>query len=169
MGLGRMNNASGPVPPCRMVFVGRSAEAHQPSDQSDRLLGVFTDEREKHSDISNYSRAHLIFFHSELYTNSQLELLSPIMSELIRDAPLGQFLRRITGNSILLHPEERPDFDYSPVTLKSEDRDSGNGSEQPFTTVTWYSTDDKANPQNWTLGKKCFVHFLICLLTFASK
>ncbi len=91
------------------------------------------------------------------------------MTELIRDAPLGQLLRKITGNSILLHPEERPDFDYTSVTLKSEDGDSGKGSEQPYTTVSWYSGEDKANPQNWSLGKKCFVHFLICLLTFASK
>lgn len=91
------------------------------------------------------------------------------MSELIRDAPLGQLLRRITGNSILLHPEEQPDFDFTSVSSKSEDRGSENGSEQPITTVTWYSADDKANPQNWTLGRKCFVHSLICLLTFASK
>jgi len=31
--------------------------------------------------------------------------------------------------------------------------------------VTWYGDDDPENPQNWSLGKKCFVTGLICLLT----
>ena len=32
--------------------------------------------------------------------------------------------------------------------------------------VDWYTTDDAANPQNWTTGKKGWVTFLICLYTF---
>jgi len=31
--------------------------------------------------------------------------------------------------------------------------------------VTWYGADDPENPQNWSLGKKCFVTAQICLLT----
>ncbi|KAH7054530.1 putative caffeine resistance protein 5 [Macrophomina phaseolina] len=33
--------------------------------------------------------------------------------------------------------------------------------------VTWYGPDDPDNPQNWSLGKKFFVTFEICLLTFS--
>lgn len=33
--------------------------------------------------------------------------------------------------------------------------------------VDWYTTDDPANPQNWSLGKKMFVTLVICLYTFA--
>lgn len=31
--------------------------------------------------------------------------------EWIRDAPIGQMIRYITGNKVLLYPEERPDFE----------------------------------------------------------
>ncbi|RFU30564.1 hypothetical protein B7463_g5761, partial [Scytalidium lignicola] len=33
------------------------------------------------------------------------------MANIVRDAPLGQLLRYITGNKILLYPEEQPDFE----------------------------------------------------------
>lgn len=33
--------------------------------------------------------------------------------------------------------------------------------------VTWYGPNDSANPQNWSLFKKCFVTFEMCLLTFS--
>ncbi|KAL9042422.1 MAG: hypothetical protein Q9180_000613 [Flavoplaca navasiana] len=33
--------------------------------------------------------------------------------------------------------------------------------------VDWYSTDDPANPQNWSSWKKVFVAFQLCLYTFA--
>ncbi|KAF2761648.1 MFS general substrate transporter [Pseudovirgaria hyperparasitica] len=33
--------------------------------------------------------------------------------------------------------------------------------------VSWFGDDDPENPQNWSLFKKCFVTFLICLLTFS--
>ena len=32
------------------------------------------------------------------------------MSDLIRDAPIGQIVRWITGKRILQYPQERPDF-----------------------------------------------------------
>lgn len=34
-----------------------------------------------------------------------------------------------------------------------------------FHVVSWYSDTDEMNPQNWSLFKKCFVTFEICLLT----
>ncbi|KAI4225913.1 MAG: hypothetical protein L6R40_008328 [Gallowayella cf. fulva] len=33
--------------------------------------------------------------------------------------------------------------------------------------VDWYTTDDPANPQNWSNSKRAFVALLICLYTFA--
>jgi DHA1 family multidrug resistance protein-like MFS transporter len=33
--------------------------------------------------------------------------------------------------------------------------------------VDWYTTDDPANPQNWSLRKKNLTSFIICLYTFA--
>lgn len=33
--------------------------------------------------------------------------------------------------------------------------------------VDWYTTDDPANPQNWSFKKKCFVAFQICIYTFS--
>jgi len=180
------------------------------------------------------------------------------MSDLIRDAPLGQIIRLITGNRILQYPEEKPDFkcptcyahpDASPEVLKEEpavpdietvleeveEAESPEseidlekiqtaqsshsalrsasiatartglervgtktalqrsvtradlehqftlatlekGPTQPITPehlddgtilVDWYTTDDPANPQNWSFGKKVFVAIQIYLYTFA--
>ena len=33
--------------------------------------------------------------------------------------------------------------------------------------ITWYTTDDPENPQNWTLAKKVYVSFVISMYTFA--
>lgn len=33
--------------------------------------------------------------------------------------------------------------------------------------VDWYGPDDPDNPQNWSMGKKFFVTFTLCLLTFS--
>lgn len=33
--------------------------------------------------------------------------------------------------------------------------------------VDWYKTDDQENPQNWSMAKKNFVAFLICIYTFS--
>ena len=32
--------------------------------------------------------------------------------------------------------------------------------------VDWYTTDDQANPQNWSLRKKVYVSFIICIYTY---
>ncbi|OJD37767.1 multidrug resistance protein [Diplodia corticola] len=45
------------------------------------------------------------------------------------------------------------------------DADAENGKDTLL--VTWYGPDDPANPQNWSVGKKFFVTFEICLLTFS--
>ncbi|KAI1195222.1 major facilitator superfamily transporter [Nemania serpens] len=164
------------------------------------------------------------------------------MSSVIRDTPLGQFIRLVTHNSVLQYPEEEADFQLPDEWLsvasasKPEDlslcacssdtstlyaigknvqHEKGEGSflssesvssagttssadavpsrrqdgrhddiEQaiekaksipiaPRRTadgtilVDWYSTDDPANPQNWTNLRRLFVSFIICLYTFA--
>ncbi|KXL49847.1 hypothetical protein M433DRAFT_146212 [Acidomyces richmondensis BFW] len=44
------------------------------------------------------------------------------MSDLIRDAPIGQFIRFITNNRLLQYPEERPDFEC-PTVYADPDKD----------------------------------------------
>ncbi|KAL1745321.1 major facilitator superfamily domain-containing protein [Schizophyllum fasciatum] len=41
------------------------------------------------------------------------------------------------------------------------------GHEHDPNLVTWYGPDDPANPLNWSVAKKSFVTFELCLLTFA--
>lgn len=163
------------------------------------------------------------------------------MADLIREAPLGQFIRLVTRNKVFQYPEEKPGFEL-PSTYRNvlEGKDSspasGSGSlasppaaendiekqtsipernsvrdleaatltrtksraaTQPFSEerlevenelqlertkttpiapqktsdgnilVDWYTTDDPANPQNWSNGKRGFVAMTICLYTFA--
>ena len=172
------------------------------------------------------------------------------MSDLIREAPIGQLLRWVTKNKIFKYPEELPGFQlpetyntvlYAPQSEKL--RPSRSDSEMdvkfeqgpddlqllplpvrvttpsvqsfdieaptaltetntrehttPYTEerleveeelqvertkslaiapqktsdgnilVDWYTTDDPANPQNWSNGKRGFVAMLICAYTFA--
>lgn len=162
------------------------------------------------------------------------------MSDLIREAPIGQLLRFITKNKILRYPEELDGFQL-PETytamLNNEKAISHSDSEAgektiedlpelkhhittrsvrsgdleataaltrtktresitPYSNerleveaelavertksipvvpqktadgnilVDWYTTDDPANPQNWSLGKKNLVSLIICLYTF---
>jgi DHA1 family multidrug resistance protein-like MFS transporter len=170
----------------------------------------------------------------------------------LREAPLGQLLRYVTGNRILQYPEEKPDFELPAAynvllnTTSSEKRpavsrgvtgisngesadttqSSISGDEPsdlekieteaavvegdklalkktksrldtvPYTEdrleieaelaiertqttpiaptktadgkilVDWYTTDDPANPQNWSNGKRLSVSILICGYTF---
>ncbi|EPE33114.1 MFS general substrate transporter [Glarea lozoyensis ATCC 20868] len=170
----------------------------------------------------------------------------------IREAPLGQLLRYVTGNRILQYPEEKPDFELPAAynvllnTTSSEKRpavsrgvtalsngDSADTTQSsisgdepsdlekieteaavvegdklslkktksrldtvPYTEdrleieaelaiertqttpiaptktadgkilVDWYTTDDPANPQNWSNGKRLSVSILICTYTF---
>lgn len=170
------------------------------------------------------------------------------MSDLIREAPIGQLLRFLTKNKVLKYPEEIPGFQlpesYRTILNAADSKDiasSRSDSEQgeksakgvedfpelqhrvttrsirsgdieaptalthirtregtkpyteerleieaelqvertkslaiaPQTTsdgdilVDWYTTDDAANPQNWSNGKRGFVAMLICAYTFA--
>lgn len=159
------------------------------------------------------------------------------MSDLIREAPLGQFLRWVTKNRLFPYPEELPGFELPesynavlrsekeierPVSRKQQKKDTSSQSDDLKSTpdsesfnqdielqrtlsrqdtrqftqerleteiqdaiervaskpiypvktadglvlVDWYSTDDPANPQNWSMGKKSWVGLLICLYTF---
>ena len=173
------------------------------------------------------------------------------MSDLIREAPLGQIIRFITKNKVLQYPEEKPDFQlpeaYNTVlnngSLTEKDQTSDHSSDDeakeaealgeprmpglqhhittrsikdgdlernvsltrtrtrestmPYSPerlavdqelaiersksiaiaptktsdgrilVDWYTTDDPANPQNWSLKKKNFVSLILSLYTFA--
>ncbi len=176
------------------------------------------------------------------------------MSDMIREAPLGQMIRFFTRNRMFQYPEEKPDFQLPETwntALNSNDNDvfppSDEKSSEPITPntrhsseeakgedlddlrkqvttksvpgdmggrasltrtktreetlgytqerleveeelavertktipvvptktadgnilVDWYTTDDPANPQNWSLNKKLFVTLVICLYTFA--
>jgi MFS transporter, DHA1 family, multidrug resistance protein len=151
------------------------------------------------------------------------------MYDLIRDAPLGQFIRLLTKNKYLQYPEERPDFvlppEYSralnsslpekgPPSSDEVDSISNLGIDDveslniirttsiiqpnsqawtaerfqaerqlylqrtksiPITPqktqdgvilVDWYTTDDAANPYNWSRVKRAFVVFVLCSYTF---
>ena len=170
------------------------------------------------------------------------------MSDLIREAPIGQLLRFVTRNKVLKYPEELPGFqlpetyntvlnapgsDKSNPSRSDSEQDEKNAKEledfpelqqrvttrsvksgdieaptalsrprsrestKPYTEerleieeelqiertksspivpqrtsdgnvlVDWYTTDDAANPQNWSNGKRGFVAMLICAYTFA--
>lgn len=159
------------------------------------------------------------------------------MSDLIREAPIGQIIRFITRNKFLKYPEEKPGFDLpeayrdaiegksptsrsdSSITPPPQDvekeapsleipsrndleaavltRTKSRTATTPFSEerlelenelalertktipiapqktsdgnilVDWYSTDDPANPQNWSNLKRGLVSLLICLYTFS--
>lgn len=164
------------------------------------------------------------------------------MSDLIREAPIGQLLRFITRNRILQYPEEQANFQMPEAwntvlngpndekstpsrssseppkeeempelnrhattkSVKSGDleaatlrRTKSRESTMPYTEerleieaelaiertkslpilpqktsdgnilVDWYTTDDPANPQNWSNAKRGFVTSVICAYTFA--
>ena len=170
------------------------------------------------------------------------------MSDLIREAPMGQLIRFLTRNRVLKYPEEIPGFElpetYNKVinaseseklgpsrsdseadennaksvedlpelkhhsttrSIKSSDieahaalaRTKTRESTTPYTEerleveaelqiertkslpivpqktsdgnilVDWYTTDDAANPQNWSNSKRFFVALIVCAYTFA--
>lgn len=160
------------------------------------------------------------------------------MSDLIREAPLGQAIRFLTRNKVLKYPEEEPGFELpdvyravldkklsssTPVSSESptppldvdkeksslernpiKDLEAGRLTRtksrtdtMPYTEerldvdnqlalektkskpiapvktsdghilVDWYTTDDPANPQNWSNTKRGFVALILCLYTFS--
>lgn len=105
-------NASDPVPP--RLSDDLRTRTGPPINQIASLVCLPTKGRS--IPIYQTTAEHIYFvYHSKLYTNSQSTLLSPIKSELMRDLPLSQVLRRITGNSILLHLEEWADLTRRPL------------------------------------------------------
>lgn len=56
-------------------------------------------------------------------------------------------------------PEEIDEDDHTHPSHSLADKDDN--------IVTWYGPTDPANPQNWSLVKKCWATFLLCLLTFS--
>ena len=163
------------------------------------------------------------------------------MSDIVREAPLGQLIRFLTKNKVLQYPEEKPDFklpeSYNTILDSNGEKSTSSVSSQepakeeelselqhrvttrslrpgeleaaslsrprsrdstvsrsderlqvetelavertkslpivPTKTsdgnilVDWYTTDDPANPQNWSAKKKHFVSFILSLYTFA--
>lgn len=164
---------------------------------------------------------------------------------MLREAPLGQMIRWVTGNRVLQYPEELPGFELpstynsllnssgekhaiqrestrpsraptrqSSISVEGDEKkeeqgpyDEGQGElsltrtksrleTTPFTEdrleleaelaiertqtkpivpvktadgvvlVDWYTTDDPANPQNWSNGKRFVISAIICLYTF---
>lgn len=186
------------------------------------------------------------------------------MYDIIRDAPLGQTIRWVSGNKYLQYPEEAPDFELPPqyrmaaedektsqplgsdlsrsrtrieqpdeldeasqhnpsidssrtgevadvelgqVATRKEDgelerlrtiKSTASVPTAPYTAerfeseqhmqtlrtqsiaivpektkdgvilVDWYTTDDPANPQNWSRGKKAFITLVVCGYTWAT-
>ena len=178
------------------------------------------------------------FFSPTLLSLLQTTCSSITMSDLIREAPLGQAIRFLTRNRLFQYPEEKLDFELpqtyrsvlegkSPLSrsgsqtptppTKGEDeksylerrrtaedlevasltRTKSRAATTPFTEdrleienelalqrtkttpiapqktsdgtilVDWYTTDDPANPQNWSNKKRGFVAVVIGLYTFA--
>ncbi|KAJ5356264.1 major facilitator superfamily domain-containing protein [Penicillium concentricum] len=108
------------------------------------------------------------------------------MMSLMRDAPIGQLIRFVTRNRVLLYPDELPDFQCPPsiantssapsvatLTYSNHDveaatsgRPEKEAAPSPFL-VDWYGNDDVENPQNWSGWRKGFVTFQICIYTLA--
>ncbi|KAH7309698.1 major facilitator superfamily domain-containing protein [Stachybotrys elegans] len=144
------------------------------------------------------------------------------MIELIREAPLGQAIRFLSGKRLLKYPEEESGFQLPPQILSQLEKNEpsqddraggtlpstsedlatlqvvmsrGHAQRASFTNermreeaeidiersrsipivpqktadgialVDWYTTDDPANPQNWSPSKKAFVVFILCFYT----
>ncbi|WWC88771.1 uncharacterized protein L201_003684 [Kwoniella dendrophila CBS 6074] len=98
------------------------------------------------------------------------------MRDVIRDSYFGHLTRLVYKPHYLRHAEEEEDF----VIPKFEPTNTGNDEDGVITTpaeslpsvqapdlhlVTWYSAKDNENPRNWTMKKKCYVTFLIMILT----
>lgn len=112
------------------------------------------------------------------------------MWDIVRDAPFGYCLRRLSGNRYASYPEEASDFQlpsqYSQILAskpKGEFTDNSTGPDAAEsgspgdslkslrqngdTIVTWYSQDDPDNPHNWSSLKKLWVGVLLFVYTFA--
>lgn len=68
------------------------------------------------------------------------------MSDLIRDAPIGQFIRFVTRNRVLQYPEEKPDFQcpsqYAAPDAETKQREL----DLPSPSSVSHTTEDKLDP-----------------------
>ncbi|KAL7905982.1 major facilitator superfamily domain-containing protein [Trichoderma velutinum] len=118
------------------------------------------------------------------------------MYDTFRESALGQAIRFVSRNKWLQYPEERPDFVLPPErerTVGSIQRgpymehgrfdpeqqiELKKTKSEPIVPqktndgvilVDWYTTDDPANPHNWSSFKRSHIVFVICLYTWASE
>ncbi|KAI7070919.1 multidrug resistance protein-like protein [Hortaea werneckii] len=93
------------------------------------------------------------------------------MAELFEDTTFGQFIRWASGGKLFAH---RDDWDeelreYYIVGSQEKQRRSSDELEKgkdDYVLIDFLD-DDPKNPRNWTVAKKAFVTFNICLLTFS--
>lgn len=100
----------------------------------------------------------------------------------LRDAPLGQLVRLFWTPNFLRYPEEKAGFEI-PASLKpkpvNEDIEKGSDNDQQsegqaekpapdgVILVDWYGPDDPENPQNFSVGKRAWITFVLFWMTFA--
>ncbi|THY03898.1 putative caffeine resistance protein 5 [Aureobasidium pullulans] len=108
------------------------------------------------------------------------------MSDVFRDAPVGQMIRCVTNNKYLQYPEEKDPSMYEkfinreksgnmarygqpnpPEDEEKEEKQDDNQDQKgkDVNLVDSWGPNDLECPTNWSQGKKFFVTFLICLLT----
>nr|XP_019012661.1 uncharacterized protein I206_02156 [Kwoniella pini CBS 10737]OCF51442.1 hypothetical protein I206_02156 [Kwoniella pini CBS 10737] len=96
------------------------------------------------------------------------------MRDVIRDSYFGQLVRLVHRPKWLRYGEESNDFTVPRFDRSGVEGYSEHGINVNSTTsvqavdvnlVTWYEGHDSDNPRNWSLGKKCYVTFLIMILT----
>ena len=105
------------------------------------------------------------------------------MFEALHDTPAGQLLRAVGFAASLPYLEESAGFAAPSFTTASEERlavgrqnsrisgtvkasDQTEKQNPEAAVVTWYGTDDKENPRNWSSGKKAWIMVVISLYTF---
>lgn len=89
-------------------------------------------------------------FHPDTSSNNGPPSRNSEFKPITSNQSFGALCRLVTGNRVLLHPEERVGF----CPPKAG-------------TTGWYGHDDPANPQNWSLPKKGWVTFVILYYTMA--
>lgn len=99
------------------------------------------------------------------------------MADIFRDAPVGHFIRFVTGDGgkLLAYSDERapttsghstPQDDSNGNAEKQQNAESTPGPAEDI--VDWYHDHDQDNPQNWSLRKRIFILVQIMLLNFSG-
>ncbi|PNS14676.1 hypothetical protein CAC42_1698 [Sphaceloma murrayae] len=120
---------------------------------------------------STVDAAHVI---DELASNSSAESITRIKTETdLPRLPEAHLARTISREATIPYSQQRFDVERQ----LSLERPKSNvivptKTAEGVTLVDWYSTDDQANPQNWSSGKKAwaaFVLFLYTLVVYATS